>query len=191
MGDDGDGKGCAGAQVAATQNGQKPSDTNASDVTPQETNVNAQQGSLLAFLVSPPQQRYVANDTPLSDNAKRIGQGVASNQNVQFVSTVADCAASQVPFLEDGKVPVGPALVAAGQPWIPTAGKFAGATGGTSVASVVSRTLLPFNVRLPALTNAGLRATPKLGGFVGRAVPLVGWAWTAYSIGSCVAQGPR
>ena len=130
-------------------------------------------------------------DQPLPDIARNVAEGVASNQAVQLVATVSDCTAKQVPFVDDGSVPKGPALVAAGQPWIPTRGKFGGATKGTSVASVVLRKAFPIRMRIPGLTNAGVKATPTLGGFLGRTVPIVGWAWTAYSIGSCVAEGPR
>lgn len=77
--------------------------------------------------------------------------------------------------------------VLSGQPFLPTRGKFAGATKGTSVASVVSRHLikhkLPF--ALPTLTGATLSTlkitfTKSLGAFVGRLVPGVGWSILAY-----------
>ncbi|NMG68038.1 hypothetical protein GPA19_24145 [Azoarcus indigens] len=79
--------------------------------------------------------------------------------------------------------------VLSGQPFLPTRGKFAGATKGTSVASVVSRRLikqrLPF--ALPTLTGATLTTlritfTRSLGAFVGRLVPGVGWAVLAYDV---------
>jgi len=79
--------------------------------------------------------------------------------------------------------------VLSGQPFLPTRGKFAGATKGTSVASVVSRRLikqrLPFV--LPTLTGATLSTlritfTRSLGAFVGRLVPGVGWAVLAYDV---------
>jgi RHS repeat-associated protein len=73
QGDDSDGQGCGKAQVAPT-NGQKPSDTNASDVTPSETNVNAQQGSLLGLLLAPAVPRYVANDRPLGPKGQAVTQ---------------------------------------------------------------------------------------------------------------------
>ncbi|WP_348982470.1 STM2901 family protein [Azoarcus sp. TTM-91] len=79
--------------------------------------------------------------------------------------------------------------VLSGQPFLPTRGKFAGATKGTSVASVVSRRLikqrLPFV--LPTLTGATLSTlritfTRSLGAFVGRLVPGVGWGVLAYDV---------
>jgi hypothetical protein len=81
------------------------------------------------------------------------------------------------------------AAIISGQPIIPTRGKFAGATRGTSPASLaLSRTLnvrLPF--RLPTLTGASLRTlrvsfTNNLGRFAGRTVPVLGWAWLAYDV---------
>jgi hypothetical protein len=81
------------------------------------------------------------------------------------------------------------AAIVSGQPLIPTRGKFAGATRGTSPASLVlSRTLnvnLPF--RLPTLTGASLRTlrvtfTNNLGRFAGRAVPVLGWIWLAADV---------
>jgi hypothetical protein len=79
--------------------------------------------------------------------------------------------------------------VLSGQPFLLTRGKFAGATKGTSVASVVSRHLikhqLPF--ALPTLTGATLSTlkitfTKSLGAFVGRLVPGVGWTILAYDV---------
>lgn len=81
------------------------------------------------------------------------------------------------------------AAIISGQPIIPAAGKFAGATPGTSPASLVlSRALnvkLPF--RLPTLTGASLRTlrvsfTRNLGRFAGRTVPVLGWVWLAYDV---------
>jgi hypothetical protein len=89
-----------------------------------------------------------------------------------------------------GGVDVAAAIaVLSGQPFLPTRGKFAGATKGTSIASVVSRHFikrqLPF--ALPTLTGASLSTlkitfTKSLGGFVGRLVPGVGWTILAYDV---------
>lgn len=89
-----------------------------------------------------------------------------------------------------GGVDVAAAIaVLSGQPFLPTRGKFAGATKGTSVASVVSRHFikhqLPF--ALPTLTGASLSTlkvtfTKSLGAFVGRLVPGVGWTILAYDV---------
>jgi RHS repeat-associated protein len=69
--DNGDSKGCADAQVAPTPKDQAVS---ASDVTPQQANVNAQQGSLWAFLTAPSIPRYVPNDTPLDQKGQTVVQ---------------------------------------------------------------------------------------------------------------------
>ena len=69
-----------------------------------------------------------------------------------------------------------------GYPFLSTRGKFAGATKGTSVASIVSRKMLPYDIKyriLPTLTlksAAQLKVifTRNLGVFVGRAIPVVG-----------------
>lgn len=68
-----------------------------------------------------------------------------------------------------------------GQADIPAPGKFAGATEGTSVASLVSRKLLPYKlaVRLPMITKVGITGvrvafTRNLGAWVGRTIPVVG-----------------
>ncbi|NPT33071.1 hypothetical protein GNZ11_00905 [Paraburkholderia xenovorans] len=78
--------------------------------------------------------------------------------------------------------------VLAGQPILPTRGKFGGATRGTSVASRVCRALLDYDLErniLPTLTNRSLmslrfRMVNNLGVFVGRWTPYVGWAFTTY-----------
>lgn len=79
--------------------------------------------------------------------------------------------------------------VLSGQLFLPTRGKFAGATKGTSVASVVSRNLikhqLPF--ALPTLTGTTpatlkITFTKSLGAFVGRLVPGIGWTILAYDV---------
>lgn len=68
-----------------------------------------------------------------------------------------------------------------GQADVPVPGKVAGATAGTSVASLTARKLLPFKVRvrLPMITKVGLSGvriafTRNLGAFVGRAAPVIG-----------------
>lgn len=79
--------------------------------------------------------------------------------------------------------------ILAGIPIISTRGKFGGATKGTSIASVASRQLLNYKVkvRLPTLTTESIKAlkfrfTTNLGAFVGRTVPIVGWVILAYDV---------
>ena len=73
-----------------------------------------------------------------------------------------------------------------GQADVPVPGNFAGATPGTSGASVAARKLLPQTLpfRLPTITGGGLSGiriafTRRLGAWVGRAIPVVGEVFLA------------
>ncbi|PAJ78226.1 STM2901 family protein [Burkholderia ubonensis] len=86
---------------------------------------------------------------------------------------------------------VGVAMILLGQRFLPTRGKFVGAVKGTSVASRVSRKLLPYEIKhkiLPTVTSfkslilLRIKFTRELGVFVGRAIPVVGWVITAVDI---------
>lgn len=128
----------------------------------------------------------------VSQDARTVAQGESSNQAAQLVVTVSECAARQVPFADDGSVPVGPTMVGAGQPVIPASGKFAGATPNTSAASTVFRTILPIRwhqaqLWLQMVPKWARFGSPVVGGTVGRWVPVVGWAWTGVSTVGCVA----
>jgi hypothetical protein len=80
------------------------------------------------------------------------------------------------------------ASILAGQNWLPTRAKPMGATPGTSVASKLSRRFLDYDIQwkiLPTLTNGSVRRlriimTRNIGKFVGRTVPVVGWAIAAH-----------
>lgn len=79
--------------------------------------------------------------------------------------------------------------ILSGQPVIPTRGKFQGATKGTSLASVASRRLLNYDLkyRLPMITGSSINTlrialTKNLGAFVGRTIPVFGWALLAYDV---------
>jgi hypothetical protein len=80
--------------------------------------------------------------------------------------------------------------VIAGLPILATRGKFTGATKGTSVASVVSRRVLTFDLKrrvLPTVTTQSIKAfriifVKNLGAFAGRTVPVVGWLILAYDV---------
>ncbi|WP_433692692.1 STM2901 family protein [Herbaspirillum seropedicae] len=84
------------------------------------------------------------------------------------------------------------AAVLAGQNWIPTRAKPMGATKGTSVASIMGRRYLNYDLKrkiLPTVTNESLKSlrilmTKNIGKFVGRAVPVVGWVVLAYNAAS-------
>lgn len=93
---------------------------------------------------------------------------------------------------------VAAAAVLSGQPFIPTRGKFGGATKGTSVASVATRRLLKqrMPIALPTITGATpatlkLTFTKSLGAFVGRSVPGVGWMILAYDVVQIVDKTVR
>ncbi|KVM72823.1 hypothetical protein WL30_05835 [Burkholderia ubonensis] len=73
-----------------------------------------------------------------------------------------------------------------GQADVPAPGKFAGATKGTSVASIAARKLLPIQlrIRLPMIMTVGVRGvrmafTRNLGAWVGRTIPVVGEVFLA------------
>ncbi|QVN21859.1 STM2901 family protein [Burkholderia pyrrocinia] len=86
---------------------------------------------------------------------------------------------------------VGIAMVLLGQRFIPTRGKFANAVKGTSIASVVSRRLLPYELKhriLPTVTSftslimLRIKFTRNIGAFVGRAIPGAGWVLLATDV---------
>lgn len=89
---------------------------------------------------------------------------------------------------------IGSAGVGLGLPVIGARGKFAGATGGTSIASKCLSKWLPQNlgraIWAPTLRNP-LATSAVLGRVLGRWIPVVGWGLLAYdaiSIGSCVSN---
>jgi hypothetical protein len=78
------------------------------------------------------------------------------------------------------------AAILLGQADVSVPGKFAGATAGTSVASLAARKLLPYKVavRLPMIMGIGLKGlriafTRNLGAFVGRTTPIIGEVFLA------------
>ncbi|WP_176045325.1 STM2901 family protein [Burkholderia sp. BCC1644] len=86
---------------------------------------------------------------------------------------------------------VGIAMVLLGQRFIRTRGKFADAVKGTSIASVVSRRMLPYELKhriLPTATSftslimLRIKFTRNIGAFVGRAIPGVGWVVLATDV---------
>jgi len=85
--------------------------------------------------------------------------------------------------------------ILSGQPILNTRTKFEGATQGTSLASKYASKLLPYQspIRLPTLTGRNiltlkLTFTNKLGRFVGRAIPVVGWVILASDITQIIWQ---
>jgi hypothetical protein len=81
------------------------------------------------------------------------------------------------------------AAVLLGQPILSTRAKPIGATRGTSIASLVCRHALNYELkfRLPMIAGASITTlrialTKNLGAFVGRSVPVVGWIILAYDV---------
>lgn len=80
--------------------------------------------------------------------------------------------------------------IVAGQNWMPTRAKPFGTTPGNSVASILSRKYLDYDLKkkiLPTLTNASVKRLKfilvrNIGVFVGRAVPVVGWVIAAKDV---------
>lgn len=81
-------------------------------------------------------------------------------------------------------------LILSGWPILPTRQKFGGATKGTSVASVMARSIFRYQLNrkiLPTVTLQSIKSfriilTGKLSVFVGRAVPGLGWALLAHDV---------
>ncbi|AHG22206.1 cytoplasmic protein [Chania multitudinisentens RB-25] len=84
--------------------------------------------------------------------------------------------------------------IIAGYPILPTPSKPAGATKGTSIASILSRKMLP-NARLPLgmqiptitgrISSMRISRTNKIGAIIGRYVPWIGYGaaiWYAQAI---------
>ena len=87
---------------------------------------------------------------------------------------------------------VGVAMILSGSRLLSTRGKFAGAVKGTSIASKLSRSLLPYEIKhriLPTFTSwtsvalLRVKLTNHIGVFIGRAIPGVGWVITAADVG--------
>ncbi|MFM0230352.1 STM2901 family protein [Paraburkholderia sediminicola] len=81
-------------------------------------------------------------------------------------------------------------LILSGLPILPTRAKPLGATKGTSVASVMSRSLFRYELKKKVLPTFTLRSikrlrwvlTHKLGVFIGRTLPGVGWILLANDV---------
>ncbi|WP_024695877.1 STM2901 family protein [Pseudomonas syringae] len=101
--------------------------------------------------------------------------------------------AIEMTMIEFGLDDVAAALgIVLGANILPTRAKFTGAVKGTSIMSIVTRRLLsnrkfPGGFRAPSITGwkpPKLRWTRSMGGFIARAVPVVGWSYTAYELGT-------
>lgn len=81
-------------------------------------------------------------------------------------------------------------MIVSGQPLIPTRAKFKGAVKGTSLASLTARRHINYELKykiLPTFTGNKLSQLRfilhrNLGVFVGRTIPIVGWAIITWDI---------
>lgn len=94
-------------------------------------------------------------------------EGLNSIEATPHYPSVQECAEQCLKGLNEGLFCSGALGLAAGQPLLPTRGKFAGATAGTSLASRYFRNVFPTSI--PQTFGAG-----SVGGAVGRLVPFVG-----------------
>jgi len=145
----------------------------------QVQNVNAQQGSLLGLFMASGVPRYVPNDKPLEDNARKV-------ITVAYLRTQHDL----------GCVGLGGAItggsVAASSPIIPK--PFS--AGGTSATSPASRVLGGFNigksiptpVDTPGTSTFAWRASANLGRIAGRYLPYVGTVVGAAATYACLGS---
>ncbi len=87
--------------------------------------------------------------------------------------------------------------IVSGANMVPTRAKPGGAIPRTSIASLLARRLsrkrrLPF--RVPTLTGffpPSIRMTSKAGAVIGRAIPVVGWAYTAFELTTVAVKTVR
>jgi RHS repeat-associated protein len=96
----------------------------------------------------------------------------------KFGKALVDCAKGSA-----GTAGAGAGLVAAGSNVVSTAGKFAGSTPGTSIASQFFRSVFPQAIDAtwaPTLMN-GAATSGTVGGVIGRWVPIVGEGLLIYS----------
>lgn len=100
-------------------------------------------------------------------------------QIVTFRAILSDCARRNLQA-NGRRCVASVAMILMGQPFVRTRGKFANAVKGTSVASMVSRSLLPVEIKyriLPTITSFSsvfalrIKFTRNLGAFVGRQFP--------------------
>jgi RHS repeat-associated protein len=117
-----------------------------------------------------------------------IGLDTTKPKYVQLQEVVVVGKVKKKDDSPSGINPWGPALVIAGQPWLPKRFVMPGSSPGTSVASTVLNKALPFKspVRLPTIVSnrAGTRLvwTKAVGKFAGRWVPFLGWGLLAKDV---------
>jgi hypothetical protein len=180
----------------------------------QGNTATAQQGSIWELLTSPQVPRYVENDKPLSEDAQKVLTKVGENTRAidDLGETVAACMAERFLGVPLGDIGAGGgAMIAAGQPWLPTRAKMGsnsvnilGRQSGSYTLSILSEHALPTEGTSLAAATSHAAATalrPVVGrriagvvGRLGRGVPVVGAALTAAdaaAITACVAAHAR
>ena len=146
--------------------------------------------SYAAYLIKnamPSPQLYASNgggEPTYSYNGK---EGLTYYQ--LYTEILIDQAATQFGIKDIGAL----AAAVSGMNFVSTRGKFAGNISGTSIASKVSRKIpgnFPFNMKMPSVTGfPGIGRGMKImmvkgiGKFVGRAIPVIGWATLSYDVG--------
>jgi RHS repeat-associated protein len=146
---------------------------------PQVANVNGQQGSLFGLFMASGVPRYVPNDKPLPENARKV-------ITVAYLRTQHDL----------GCVGLGGAItggsVAASSPIIPKPFS-AGGVSSTSPASKVLGGInigksIPTPVGMPGTSSFAWRASANLGRIAGRYLPYVGTVVGAAATYACLSN---
>ncbi|RKP45290.1 STM2901 family protein [Trinickia fusca] len=119
----------------------------------------------------------------MSENRYRFFQHTNLSAGELFFFVTVDETEKQLGFKDLAAV----SMLLLGQNDVPVAGKLGGATAGTSVISIAARKLFPLQLRhrLPTIVGIGPRGlriafTRSLGGFVGRAIPVIGVVMMSY-----------
>lgn len=135
-------------------------------------------------------ERLIGDDAPNNGPAKANLYIYAEHKNLTPQGLFFCVVVEETVKTLDVEDVVAVIAILAGQPVLPTRGKFGGATKGTSIASTVSRALFDYDFErniLPTLTNKSIltlrfRMVNNLGVFIGRWTPMVGWAITVYDV---------
>ncbi len=169
----------------------------------QVSNVNDKQGSILDLIMASGVPRYVPNDKPLPDNARKV-------LTVAYYRTAHDLGCAGMGFAAGD---AGGALFVSGQPNAgfrsPVSGRLVGgskpfasggASAGSSTLSGALRDALPQKLPSQVPTPVGgpgtgrafsMQGSNRLGVVLGRWAPFVGAAgiaYGAYSLNACLSQ---
>lgn len=170
---------------------------------PQVVNANGKQGSVLDLLMASGVPRYVPNDKPLEENARKV-------ITVAYYRTAHDLGCAGMGFAVGD---AGGALFVSGQPNAgfrsPVSGKLfggskpfasGGASAGSSTLSGALRDALPQKLPGQVPTPVGgpgtgrafsMQGSNRLGVVLGRWAPFLGaagMAYGAYSMNACLSQ---